>query len=65
MIEETHKNHPGVTASECPARITVNAQPSSNHGSGYACSVTGGHCIPSSDCDARRKIWRDHNEVQT
>ena len=56
-----YDNHPGVVASECEARITVTAQPSSNHGDGYACGTTGGHCIPCDRCDDRRRHW---NETQ-
>jgi hypothetical protein len=48
-----HANHIGSSAGACPLRITVNAHPYGMSSNGYACSVTGGHCIPSDVCDQR------------
>jgi hypothetical protein len=41
-----HANHPGLTAVSCPLRLTINAQPCGTSSNGYACSATGGHCMP-------------------
>ena len=47
-------NHPGLNATDCPARITVTPHNGAAHSGGYACSVTGGHCLPSTKCDELR-----------
>jgi hypothetical protein len=40
--------HPGFDADECINRITINAATRVTS-SGFACSITGGHCIPNSN----------------
>lgn len=39
---------------DCPLKIKVTAHPNGMSSDGYACSATGGHCIPCKDCDSRR-----------
>jgi hypothetical protein len=41
-----HANHPGYTAGNCHLRITVNAHRCGMSSNGFACSATGGHCLP-------------------
>jgi hypothetical protein len=53
----TYQNHPGFDARDCPARVTVNAHPMGLSSNGYACGVTGGHCLPCDKCPARRIVW--------
>jgi hypothetical protein len=43
-----YADHPGFTATGCPYRITVTPKGpyGSTSGCGFACSMTGGHCLP-------------------
>lgn len=47
-------------ANSCPARLTVTPRCGAPHSGGYACRVTGGHCVPDDKCDARRATWADY-----
>ena len=49
-----HEDHPGHSALGCELQITVNRAPCGSSSNGYACSATGGHCVPGDDCAARR-----------
>ncbi|WP_455233503.1 hypothetical protein [Geopseudomonas aromaticivorans] len=49
-----HEDHPGHSALGCELQITVNRAPCSSSSNGYACSATGGHCMPGDNCAARR-----------
>lgn len=49
-----HADHPGVLAVGCPLRITVTARRTDGGRGGYACSYTGGHCLPGDQCADRR-----------
>lgn len=50
-----HPNHPGFAAPTCPMRLTITAKPTTLGLNGYACSVTGGHCLPGQACDSLRE----------
>ncbi len=52
----SYENHPGFDASICVNRITVTAAASSTSANGYACSLSGGHCLPSEDCGHEKKV---------
>lgn len=43
-----YASHPGFDAEGCPGRITINAATNVTR-SGFACTHTGGHCIPNSN----------------
>lgn len=49
-----HNDHPGFLAPSCPLRITVAAHRTDGGRGGYACSYTGGHCLPGDQCQDRR-----------
>lgn len=49
-----HQDHPGVVAIGCPLRIIVTARRTDGGRGGYACSYTGGHCLPGDQCASRR-----------
>lgn len=51
-----HAEHPGWVADGCPLRITVTPRNGGVTSHGFACDWTGGHCLPSQDCDNRRAI---------
>lgn len=54
----SHDTHPGADARDCPARVTVNARPMGMSTNGYACGVTGGHCLPcEKKCPERVIRW--------
>lgn len=54
-----HSNHPGYEAADCPERIKITAVRTGMSSNGYACSCTGGHCIPSESCN---KIIKKEND---
>lgn len=45
---QEYDGHPGFTASWCVERITITAR-SARTMNGYACSLTGGHCLPGTN----------------
>lgn len=47
------KDHPGYE-SDCNLTMTVIARTGSTH-DGYACTWTGGHCVPGDQCATRRE----------
>ena len=49
QITPEHANHPGWDADGCGNRIAVRAS-SSGHGPGFACGLTGSHCLPTETC---------------
>lgn len=55
-------DHPGFEMGECPLRITIVARLYSTSSNGYACSDTGGHCLPDGYCQKRREraALKDH-----
>ena len=55
----THEYHPGHDA-VCRARLTINAAPHSTASNGYACKVSGGHCLPGTRCAEMLKIFDAH-----
>ena len=59
MNKGEHKNHPGYSASACPVRITISAHTYGSSSNGYACSWTGGHCIPKASC---KKIVKEYQK---
>jgi hypothetical protein len=61
MQTESFPAHPGYCAADCVLRLTITALRSDGAGGGYACSVTGGHCLPGALCDHR---LREHQRKQ-
>lgn len=63
MKSDPYANHPGHEAT-CPLKTVVTQR--SPYGvptsCGYGCAVTGGHCVPDSHCDERRKREADREE---
>lgn len=59
----TREGHPGHTAEDCFARISVTSR-SALSMSGYACGWTGGHCVPGPLCDSRRANYAKELEIQ-
>lgn len=57
-----HADHPGVLAVGCPLRITVTARRTDGGRGGYACSCTGGHCLPGDQCADRRAAEKETRE---
>jgi hypothetical protein len=55
-----HENHPGAEVSDCVCRIQIDAHLQGSSSNGYACSITGGHCIPDRHCDNRRAMFKQH-----
>ena len=56
MADDTHHSqHPGFNAGDCHLRITVSGRRTDGGMGGYACSLTGGHCLPASYCGDRRE----------
>jgi hypothetical protein len=47
-------NHPGWTADSCGLRITVTGNNNGSISGGFACSMSGGHCLPEKDLCANR-----------
>ena len=47
----SHDNHPGFNSTSCPLNKKVTARPGSMSQNGYSCYWTGGHCLPSKDCE--------------
>ena len=45
-----HHEHPGWDAEDCPLRITVTADRYGTSSDGFACSWSGGHCLPGDHC---------------
>ena len=62
-----HADHPGHTATDCQARMTVNAHRYGTSHNGYACLANGGHCLPSPKCSKREadyiKFMERHNHA--
>ena len=50
-----YADHPGFTT-DCRLRITVTQRSAYGgfHRGGFACEITGGHCVPSEHCEKRR-----------
>lgn len=49
----------------CPVRLTVTPRCGAPHGGGYACRATGGHCLPDSKCDDRRRAYAAFTSAET
>lgn len=49
-----HASHPGWTADGCELRMTVTPRNGGVTSAGFACSWTGGHCMPGSACEGYR-----------
>ncbi len=47
------ENHPGHDT-ECHLKIRITAKPNGTSQNGFACSWTGGHCLPCEKCDSFR-----------
>lgn len=58
-----HSNHPGHGSSSCALSITVTASAYGTSGNGYACSWTGGHCLPSKACEGWRAAKKSEPDV--
>lgn len=60
----SHADHPGHLTS-CELQITVTPPAFGGHMSsdGYACSASGGHCVPGDYCEERRKFNQDQDDV--
>lgn len=54
MFDPLNQNHPGIDAGDCELRITISGRRTDGGAGGFACSFSGGHCLPGSDCDRRR-----------
>lgn len=63
-IQPPHADHPGWTAEECPARLTIVPRPYATSGPGFACGVTGEHCIPGEKCERLRREWAEIQKGQ-
>lgn len=61
MSKGNHDQHPGHTGDGCELRIKVIAHPLGSSYNGYACSYTGGHCVPCESCEAMVKA---HNYTE-
>lgn len=48
-----YENHPGFEAGDCPLRLTIKPHAFGMSSRGFACSSSGGHCIPNKHCKAR------------
>jgi hypothetical protein len=57
-----HSEHPGWDAEDCPLRITVTASRYGTSSDGFACSMSGGHCLPSEVC-AKWAIGDEHETL--
>ena len=57
------ENHPGFTASSCPARITVTPASNIMASCGYSCKITGGHCLPDVvKCSNLLEVFKLHRK---
>lgn len=45
----SHECHPG-HGTTCCAQLVIDAAPHGTSSNGYACKVTGGHCLPGKQC---------------
>lgn len=54
-----YTNHPGFEAGDCPLRIVVRPHAFGLSSRGFACSSSGGHCVPNDNCKA---IVKEHQE---
>ena len=54
----SHADHPGFDAPNCPARMTIYRSAYSPTSDGYSCKVTGGHCLPGSNCPKLLEILK-------
>ena len=51
-----YADHPGFDAQDCPLSIVVTRRgPYGGVQGGFACSMTGGHCLPCDQCESRRQ----------
>ena len=53
-----HNNHPGHSATSCELNNKITAAFGSTSSNGYGCYATGGHCIPTDDCERLRQECR-------
>ena len=49
-----HASHPGWIADGCELRMTVTPRNGGVTSAGFACSWTGGHCLPGGACEGYR-----------
>ena len=49
-----YTDHPGWVAGDCELRITVTGNNNGSISGGFACSMSGGHCLPDEDLCATR-----------
>lgn len=50
-----YAEHPGFTATDCEFRLTVTGKNSGAISGGFACSASGGHCLPDEGyCQIRK-----------
>lgn len=54
----SYENHPGF-GTDCPCQIRINPHPTGMSSRGFACCYTGGHCLPSDECDGRVQELED------
>lgn len=61
-----YADHPGFGADGCGLRITITPRDSWGRqaGGGFACSMTGGHCLPSEQCAQWRAEAAEQDRVQ-
>ena len=50
MEHTEYDNHPGASGSGCFNRIVVTRRASGLSMNGYACGLSGGHCVPREGC---------------
>ena len=53
MNRGKHEDHPGFDSRGCELIIKINAHHMGLSSNGYACSYTGGHCLPCDACASR------------
>jgi hypothetical protein len=59
MNKGNFEDHPGFSASGCPVQMTITAHRYGSSHNGYACSWTGGHCLPKASC---KKIVKQYEK---
>jgi hypothetical protein len=59
MNKGNFEDHPGFSANGCPVQMTIVAHRYGSSHNGYACSWTGGHCLPKASC---KKIVKQYEK---
>lgn len=63
--ENPYADHPGFEAQGCALQYTVTpSRMGSTSSHGFGCGMTGGHCVPDQQCDARRSRCAERDRLQ-